>query len=185
MMKRKGEPKEYRCPVVGCGKTFKWRYNIQAHMRTHTGETPFMCALCQKKFKWRSSWTNHMRYHCEEHQGGACNEGLQEKNLWDSPQDDKSVYIEHRSKLVKPACTAEDGALQRILFHCTSVDKEKTLSDENTKVSENNSFYLEVGVFGPLPAMAAERELLRCPHKDCSSLFAHASSMQTHLRIHN
>mmetsp|Transcript_8343 Transcript_8343/g.25077 ORF Transcript_8343/g.25077 Transcript_8343/m.25077 type:complete len:186 (+) Transcript_8343:322-879(+) len=185
MMKKKGDLKGYRCPVQGCGKTFNWRYNIQAHMRTHTGETPFMCKLCQKKFKWRSSWANHMRYHCEDHQGGTCNEELQDKHSWESPREDKLVYINDHAKFAKPISTAEDGTLQRILSHCTSVDGEKSASDENHNSADSSMFYLEVGVFGPLPDVAREHELLQCPHKDCQSLFAHASSMQTHLRIHN
>lgn len=37
----------YKCLV--CGKSFRKRWNFNQHMRSHSDERPFECALCQKK----------------------------------------------------------------------------------------------------------------------------------------
>eukprot|EP00188_Purpureofilum_apyrenoidigerum_P001029 Plantae.Rhodophyta-Purpureofilum_apyrenoidigerum.ctg15246.p1 GENE.Plantae.Rhodophyta-Purpureofilum_apyrenoidigerum.ctg15246~~Plantae.Rhodophyta-Purpureofilum_apyrenoidigerum.ctg15246.p1 ORF type:complete len:275 (-),score=28.97 Plantae.Rhodophyta-Purpureofilum_apyrenoidigerum.ctg15246:108-932(-) len=55
----------FECPVKGCKKSSGRKYNIQAHMRMHTEEMPYVCmhSGCKMSFKWRSSLVNHERYH--------------------------------------------------------------------------------------------------------------------------
>lgn len=59
--------KIYRCPYEGCGKESPRKYNINVHMRIHTGEAPYVCRYtgCGQTFKWKSSLGNHEKGHLE------------------------------------------------------------------------------------------------------------------------
>jgi len=49
---------KYRANCTLCGQAVS---NLQRHMRTHTGEKPYACALCRHRFTQTSSLYLHMR----------------------------------------------------------------------------------------------------------------------------
>lgn len=63
--KRSKSKKVFRCPMENCGRVFDRKYNMQIHIRKHTGEMPYQCRVdgCGERFKWRSSLVNHNRKH--------------------------------------------------------------------------------------------------------------------------
>lgn len=56
-----------------CSRLFKRQRNLEEHMNTHTGLTPFQCDKCGKAFHTNSSWYKHKRNNCEK--------GLRERKL--------------------------------------------------------------------------------------------------------
>ena len=44
-----------------CAKSFFTRQEMEAHVRTHTGDKPFICNLCKKGF----SRSHHLKRHTE------------------------------------------------------------------------------------------------------------------------
>ncbi|VDI03154.1 blast:Zinc finger protein 443 [Mytilus galloprovincialis] len=53
--------KPYICYV--CGKGFDYTSGYNRHMRTHTGEKPYTCDVCSKRFGDYSQYLRHRRTH--------------------------------------------------------------------------------------------------------------------------
>ncbi|EED3638251.1 C2H2-type zinc finger protein [Salmonella enterica subsp. enterica] len=53
-------------PCSRCSRTFTSPSALVRHMRTHTGERPYVCQTCDRAFYQRSHLTVHMRIHTDE-----------------------------------------------------------------------------------------------------------------------
>ena len=55
--------KPYICKWMDCGRKFSRSDELARHKRIHTGEKPFRCELCEKSF----SRTDHLKLHMKTH----------------------------------------------------------------------------------------------------------------------
>lgn len=46
-----------------CGKNFTHRGDLNKHLRSHTGEQPFVCPMCNRRFTHTSNLARHVRVH--------------------------------------------------------------------------------------------------------------------------
>eukprot|EP00727_Mastigamoeba_balamuthi_P001826 m51a1_g11640 hypothetical protein (157) ;mRNA; f:240-710 len=53
----------FRCGVPGCDHSFAESKSLVEHIRTHTGETPFVCELCGQKFRQAANLRDHRKTH--------------------------------------------------------------------------------------------------------------------------
>ncbi|KAF3839322.1 hypothetical protein F7725_018039, partial [Dissostichus mawsoni] len=53
-----------KCPE--CGKMIGTPQSLEDHMRTHTGDRPYVCKDCGRRFVERSGWRQHMKIHLGE-----------------------------------------------------------------------------------------------------------------------
>ncbi|ERE75553.1 zinc finger protein [Cricetulus griseus] len=61
-MGRKGGQRE----LEWCGKDFNMKQYFDEHMKTHTGEKPYICEICGKSFTSRPNMKRHRRTHTGE-----------------------------------------------------------------------------------------------------------------------
>lgn len=57
----KKERSLHHCHI--CSKGFKDKYSVNVHIRTHTGEKPFMCTVCGKSFRQKAHLAKHQHTH--------------------------------------------------------------------------------------------------------------------------
>ncbi|CAL4083212.1 unnamed protein product, partial [Meganyctiphanes norvegica] len=53
---------KHKCPYK-CGKEFSKNFDLQQHIRSHTGEKPFQCIVCGRAFTQKSNVKKHMATH--------------------------------------------------------------------------------------------------------------------------
>ncbi|XP_060525835.1 zinc finger protein 239-like isoform X2 [Cylas formicarius] len=63
-MLRRGDTDAFACCI--CAKVFNNQNNLQIHMRTHTGDKPYVCEVCDKSFSQSCNLVNHVRIHTGE-----------------------------------------------------------------------------------------------------------------------
>ena len=57
---------KFKCPFKDiCNHVAKFRNNIRSHIRTHTGERPYLCNFCEKTFVREDTCNQHMLTHSE------------------------------------------------------------------------------------------------------------------------
>ena len=53
--------KKHVCPM--CGKNFARRWDLENHVRIHTGAKPYKCEICDRRFNVKSNLRAHMVIH--------------------------------------------------------------------------------------------------------------------------
>ena len=87
----------HKCNV--CGKAFSRPWLLQGHLRSHTGQKPYLCTVCKKCFADRSNLRAHMQTHSPA------------KNFQCSKCKKTFALKSYLNKHYESACVRTDGAI--------------------------------------------------------------------------
>ena len=59
----RGEKLVFSCTYSGCDKRFQTNGHLMEHIRTHTGDRPYVCPICDKRFMRANTLNVHFRKH--------------------------------------------------------------------------------------------------------------------------
>uniref|UniRef100_A0A3Q3VQC8 Zinc finger protein, FOG family member 1 n=1 Tax=Mola mola TaxID=94237 RepID=A0A3Q3VQC8_MOLML len=62
---RESYPNERICPFPQCNKSCPSASSLEIHMRTHSGERPFVCLICLSAFTTKANCERHLKVHTD------------------------------------------------------------------------------------------------------------------------
>uniref|UniRef100_A0A9J7ZTY2 Zinc finger protein, FOG family member 1 n=1 Tax=Cyprinus carpio carpio TaxID=630221 RepID=A0A9J7ZTY2_CYPCA len=62
-------PNERLCPFPQCNKSCPSASSLEIHMRTHSGERPFVCLICLSSFTTKANCERHLKVHTDSLNG--------------------------------------------------------------------------------------------------------------------
>ncbi|XP_052008101.1 zinc finger protein ZFPM1-like [Xyrauchen texanus] len=62
-------PNERLCPFPHCSKSCPSASSLEIHMRTHSGERPFVCLICLSAFTTKANCERHLKVHTDSLNG--------------------------------------------------------------------------------------------------------------------
>ncbi|VDP93491.1 unnamed protein product [Echinostoma caproni] len=189
--------KRFTCPMVPCPLTFANRFNLTEHIRTHTGERPFVCNVgtCTAAFNRHRSLRDHMKVHklrevprTSAHSYASSIESRVEHDADDlSSSNEKLPSEDVNTSSTDPAIKLK---VDEEDFHAENTHQEEQSFARGCMkqdVESSDSAYpcLKKEEYKLFPT--SRPELIRrfsCPYKNCNKVFLKANRMREHARTH-
>ncbi|XP_023230685.1 zinc finger protein 33A-like [Centruroides sculpturatus] len=147
MQLEKDQTKIHECTF--CENKFRTKWELEVHMRSHTGEKPFECNICGKKFSQSGNLLVHKKIHFEE-RPFKCNykdctytakrkdvliEHVNRTHLKISPKKPEKVHKCHK-------CDKSFEWLSTLTLHLTSHGKKRRFLCEICKKTFKHKYHL-------------------------------------------
>ncbi|XP_062584073.1 zinc finger protein 341-like [Saccostrea cucullata] len=170
-----GEKKKLICQY--CNKAFTKNFDLQQHIRAHTGEKPFQCIVCGRAFAQKSNVKKHMNTHKVWPSGTG-------KTLPEQPPlQVENVTTEQGEETTKVA-----GSEKEQENNTTAEPKE----DTRTKVMIDNSYVCQYcpsrfkSYFHLKSHMVQHKnqQVFKCSMAKCSRVFKELDSFLEHIKEH-
>ncbi|KAA0184357.1 Zinc finger X-linked protein ZXDB [Fasciolopsis buskii] len=198
--------KRFQCPMPNCHMAFYSRFNQTEHIRTHTGERPFICSFsdCTAAFKRRRD----LRDHISVHKDCPIN-AVDESQMVDSepptmpitsksaPLIDFSVRGSAASKIDEEDIEEMDDLEAGVEVCAPTPDHPDACSEDlrgsvsmnqNSELEQefvppnHNSVEQKTSTDSPKPHISGRRH--SCPYQNCDKAYAKLNKLKEHLRSH-
>ncbi|XP_045597301.1 uncharacterized protein [Procambarus clarkii] len=156
---------KHRCPF--CAKEFSKNFDLQQHIRSHTGEKPFQCIVCGRAFTQKSNVKKHMATH----------------RVWPSGSLSDTLPKDPIKKLMMSSSTID--MVPQIDLLEEGVLKEEVLVDDSYVCQfcgHSLDSYVELRTHMKLHA---HQKVYKCIQKNCELAFDDLDSFLDHIRTHD
>ncbi|XP_058056161.1 zinc finger protein 846-like [Anopheles bellator] len=160
---------QLQCPH--CPGKFVRQYELNGHIRTHTGEKPFTCKICDKAFHAASNLRIHMQIHNKDlHQCPHCDGKFAKRYMR------VHMQIHDKDQHQCPHCPGKFSQQSYLNDHIRTHTGEKPFTckicDKAFHAAGNLRIHMQTH----------NKDQHQCPH--CPGKFALQSLLKEHIRIH-
>ncbi|KAK7071985.1 hypothetical protein SK128_019708, partial [Halocaridina rubra] len=163
----KSKPK-HKCSF--CGKLFSKNFDLQQHLRSHTGEKPFQCVVCGRAFTQKSNVKKHMATH----------------RVWPSGSLGDTLPKDPIKRLVLSSTSVPNmETLSQMELLSDNIVKEEVLVDASYVCQFCGCSYSSYVELRTHMKLHSDQKVYRCIQKNCDLSFEDIDSFLDHIRTHD
>ncbi|KAK7474036.1 hypothetical protein BaRGS_00034746 [Batillaria attramentaria] len=185
-----------------CNKLFAKNFDLQQHVRAHTGEKPFQCIVCGRAFAQKSNVKKHMATHKVWPSGTSSTLPKQPppEPVMEGEENSSSVGGEEEAVEAAGGVMMTVGEQQAVVKEEPDLDKEEKVSALNAvqngqvkvRVVVDNSYICQYcsekfKTFFQLKTHMVKHkseQVYKCVMKDCGAAFAELDAFLDHTKTH-
>uniref|UniRef100_A0A8C5E2R6 Zinc finger protein 341-like n=1 Tax=Gouania willdenowi TaxID=441366 RepID=A0A8C5E2R6_GOUWI len=169
----KGKGPKLKCNF--CDKIFSKNFDLQQHIRSHTGEKPFQCIVCGRAFAQKSNVKKHMQTH----------------KVWPLSVASTASRLPMTVKVADPESVQQDD-VQNEHPHVQTLSNQNRLCHIKQVMVTNSSYQCQFcsskfKTYFQLKSHLTqhkEEQVYKCVLKSCSQTFQKLDQFLEHIRTH-